>query len=72
MPTVPLKPGFFSDTGYRFRENVFEMTDSWIPGVPGKVKKFYDVTLFNSDTVSVDSDYMGVAELYFRIDIDVV
>ena len=31
LSSIPLKPGLYSDTGYRFVKNVFERQDSWIP-----------------------------------------
>lgn len=46
------------------------MSDSWIPGVPGMVKKFFDIKVYNSDTYKVDEHHPVIAEMYFRIDVD--
>ena len=54
LPLITMKPGFFSDTGYRFRQNDFKMSDNWYPGGGGSKKEFYDVTTYNSDTIPVD------------------
>ena len=29
MPSIPLSKGSFSDTGYRFRKNIFNHRDDW-------------------------------------------
>ena len=70
MPSIPLKSGIFSDAGYRFRENKFLMKDNWLPGHKSNLELFFDVLFYNSETLSVTTDYMTVAELYFRLDID--
>ena len=31
LPGIPLKHGYYSDTGYRFRRNYFQHVDSWLP-----------------------------------------
>ena len=53
MPAVKLKAGLYTDTGYRFRENVFKQYDHWIPGVNRGSRNFYDVTFFSSDEIEV-------------------
>ena len=65
-----MAPGKFSDGGYRFRENYFSKEDSWIPGVPSTIQKFFDIILFNSDSITVGDDYMQICEFWFRIHID--
>ncbi len=34
MPVMRFKFGFFSDAGYRFRENILTTVDHWLPFVP--------------------------------------
>ena len=41
--SIPLSKGHFSDTGYRFRKNIFEGLDNWVPFVKGYTKVFYDM-----------------------------
>ena len=43
---VRLAPGYFTDTGYRFRLNNFEHTDNWYWPFKNEVS-FTDMTLFN-------------------------
>jgi len=31
MPMIDISPGHFSDTGYRFRKNIFLRDDEWYP-----------------------------------------
>jgi len=69
---VPLKAGTYSDTGYRFRKNVFEREDEWYPFYPKNSSKFYDFTLFNSDIYTVSEDLTNIAELYFRLETEKV
>ena len=70
MPSIPMAPGQYTDSGYRFRKNTFERKDFWIPYIDEGKHVFYDVMLFNSDTVSVASDYMRIADMYYRLDIN--
>jgi len=72
LPSVPMSAGFYSDTGYRFRENIFLMHDSWVPGVSSEQTHFYEVTTFNSDPLKVHTDHKVVAKMFFRIDVDKV
>lgn len=65
-----MRPGIFSDAGYRYRQNVFEKQDFWIPGISSSVEKFYDVTFFSSDSIIVGDDYMTIGEMYFRLKTD--
>ena len=50
FPAVPLKNGKYSDVGMRFRLNVFDAKDSYVPLFPNTKTRFYDMTLYNSDT----------------------
>ena len=72
LPMVPLKKGSFSDTGYRFRKNSFERKDNWYPFANKYTEGFFDMTFFNSDTLSVGHDYTTIAELYFRLETEEV
>ena len=31
LPSIPLKAGSFSDSGYRFRKNFIRLDDNWLP-----------------------------------------
>ena len=62
--------GSFSDNGIRFRENQFEKEDSWIPGIPPAILKFYDILMFNADIITVGDDFMSINEFWFRMNID--
>jgi len=46
-----MTPGSFSDTGYRFRRNIFERYDDWVPWSKIIINEFYDCTFYNSDTM---------------------
>jgi hypothetical protein len=50
MPFVPLSKGKYSDTGYRFRKNIMDYSNSWSPFTSSKSLSFYDIKIFNSDT----------------------
>ena len=52
LPSFPLKTGSFSDVGFRFRLNIFNMLDSWVPGFSSTVIKFFDLVFFNCDTIT--------------------
>ena len=43
FPSIPLSKGLFSDTGYRYRKNIFQGLDNWAPFVNGYSKVFYDM-----------------------------
>ena len=62
-----MKAGSFTDTGYRFRKNVLHKKDFFVPNVDHGNYEFYDMQLFNSDTVNVPDDFMLIAEMYFRL-----
>ena len=64
-----MTPGKFTDSGYRFRENIFKNGYNIFPG-PVERDTFYDVTIYSSDTVSVGLEYDKVAEMYFRLSVD--
>ncbi len=34
IPVMPLQRGKYTDGGFRFRKNLFNMNDSWVPAVP--------------------------------------
>ena len=70
LPTLYLRDGGFSDIGYRFRYNIFNMTDSWIPGMPGTSDTFFDLVFFNSDTLPALPRSKYIASIYYRIDIN--
>ena len=72
MPLMKFKEGYYTDAGYRFRENKFEQKDHWVPGKDVNEKKFYDVTFFSSDEIEVGKDFNLVAEMYFRIKTDLI
>ena len=72
MPSVRFRPGLFSDSGYRFRENAFSKDDHWLPGLGMTTIKFYDVTFFSADLIDVGEDYPIIAEMYFRIKSDAI
>ena len=56
-----LLPGTMMDYGFRFRENIFDMNDSWIPFYGGRRIKFFDMTSFNDDRFSTTLDYAYLA-----------
>ena len=62
-----MAPGSFTDSGYRFRRNIFDRKDHWIPYYEDFQHIYYDVLLFNSDTLRVGDDYMKIAEMFFRL-----
>lgn len=66
---ISLKNGLFSDVGLRFRLNDFDASDSWLPAVPSKMTKFFDVTWFSSDTFLGPSENPVLAQIYFRMEV---
>ena len=70
MPALKLKPGVFTDAGYRYRKNTLDKVDLWVPGWYKEKEHFYDVTFFSSDEIEVGIDYLPIAEIYFRIKVD--
>ena len=71
LPSIPLGPNTYSDTGYRFRQNTFEGEDSWNPFKPANETIFYDYTFFNTEVMVTDSSKtIRIADMYFRIDTD--
>lgn len=48
------------------------MNDSWVPGFPSSVTKFFDIVFFNSDTMTNRPQHKYIASIYYRIDIDEV
>ena len=69
---IDISPGYFSDTGYRFRRNTFFRDDEWHPFYEKTVEEFYDSTLYNSDTFRVSEDSNVIGELYFRLETEEV
>lgn len=67
LPIIPLAPEKFSDVGLRYRENKFYSGGALVQRLFAKVQRFYDLTVFNSDTVPVGEDHMAIAHLYFRL-----
>jgi hypothetical protein len=43
-PAVSIKNGLFSDIGMRFRLNIFDAKDEFMPGIPSTKTKFFDMT----------------------------
>ena len=66
------KSGFFSDAGYRFRENTLTTVDHWLPFIPPETKNFYDISMFSSDTLQVSHEYNIICEMWFRIKTDAI
>ena len=68
MPSIPLKKGKYSDTGYRFRRNHYEIDKHWL-GNSVEEKLFYDTFHFNTDVFdNSNPDDTTIAELFFRQD----
>lgn len=69
VPSIPIKFGKFSDTGYRFRFNNFERYEYWWSNSLIN-NYFYDLMFYNSDTFDVPLENDLVAEMYFRLEVD--
>lgn len=54
------------------RENKLHKKDSWFPGIPGTIERFYDTLIYSSDTLTVSENHMEIAMMYFRISTDLV
>jgi hypothetical protein len=71
VPGVPLAYPSYSDTGYRFRFNLFERLDGYI--LPTDIDNiFFDYFEFNTDTFNSapkGSENL-IAEMYFRLEVD--
>ena len=72
-----MAPGKYSDTGYRFYENHYRISNSWfpIPNLFGKtdyVKEFYDFETFNMDVLDVSPTFDRIADMYFRLHEDLL
>lgn len=72
MPLVPLKAGGFTDTGLRYRRNIWYRRDEWIPFIKLGVDRFYNIKQFNSDTLTVDEDFPIIAEMIVRMHVDAI
>lgn len=70
LPSIPLSKGSYSDTGYRFRKNIFNRNDDWVHGYNEIQDTFYDFNVFNSDTLNIGPKSNILAEMYFRIETD--
>ena len=69
VPTIDMRAGKFSDTGHRFRYNIFHRIDHWW-WKGEKTNPFLDYIFYNSDTWEVPKDKTEIAEVYFRLDTD--
>ena len=76
LQSFPMRKYHFTDAGYRFRKNVFEKLDYWIPFIEPQEITFWDTTIYNQDTFNSDVKHVGplgaIAELWFRIAVDEV
>lgn len=69
---IKLDPHIFTDTGYRFRRNVYEQEDYWYWPIK-KESVFNDFTLFNHDEFTSDlktSNRILIAELWYRNEVN--
>ena len=48
------------------------MQDTWYPNPFHEELDYYDILNFNSDTLDVAEDQNTIAEMYFRLDIDLI
>lgn len=72
LPTIPMKAGSRSDTGYRMKKNIYLETGMWFP-FGGRQTEFYDIKLYNSDTFEMEANTTKViASMFFRIDTDII
>lgn len=71
VPAIPIKSGLFSDTGYRWRYNKFERYDKWW-SQNMTTNLFYDFMFYNSDTFTVSEEETRLAEMYFRLEVDII
>lgn len=71
VQTIEMKAGKFSDTGHRFRFNLFNRVDNWHKKTV-QLDPFYDYVFFNSDTYDVPKDKKEIAEVYFRLMTDMI
>ena len=69
MPSITLKQGKFSDTGYRFRKNNLSRDDNWAPFTKAVNNDFYELLHWNTDVFDVPKDEPTnkIAEMYFRL-----
>lgn len=71
---VKLKEGLFTDSGYRFRYNIFNKTSSKniLFGSTEKIE-FYDLQVYNHDEFEMgqydDPEFYYFAELWFRLQV---
>jgi len=65
-----MTPGVFRDSGIRVRENKYSNEESWT-GLSAAIEDiYYDVEPYNNDSITVDPEFMKVAEIYFRMSTD--
>jgi len=67
LPIIPLRSGYYSDKGYRYRQNDFIRNDEWYPFGGVSKEHFYDMKFYNSDTYMVNIDHHMIAEIMFRL-----
>ena len=68
-----MSAGLFSDTGYRLRKNVFSRYDDWVPFIKLVINEFYDLLLYNSDTMVLPPSLKNkkeIADMYFRLEVE--
>ena len=71
LPTMPLQLGLFNDVGYRYRYNKFDRYDKWW-STNMTTNLFTDIKVFNSDTFTVPKNRTVLAEMYFRLEVDII
>lgn len=70
LPKVVLGKGKFSDTGYRFRKNSFNLLEDWWRVTDNKWIEFYNINHYNSDTYDVQDNFEPIADMYFRLEVN--
>ena len=69
--SIPLGKGYFSDSGYRMRKNVFTRQDNYWPMAGRPTNEFYDYVKYNSETMYDNYKTLDTIGLfYFRISTD--
>ena len=62
VQTIDMRAGKFSDTGHRFRYNIFNRIDHWVTKYQTK-DPFFDYIFYNSDTWEVPKNKTEIAEV---------
>ena len=66
VQSITMADGKFSDTGHRFRYNMFHRTDHW--WTPKVIyNPFFYYVFYNSDTYDVPLGNKKIAEVFFRL-----